>query len=261
MVIVAYRYWSQPVEQDYLCLCTPATKEKPFLELPGPLSIGGRARSSGPTSRWASRAYCESATCALGTPSWSSLPCPVGTRFALGRRMNSRWCRRCAGRTMGCTEGGSIKFVCIDRSRGHLGKAMVKMWTLDLARKKWKAELGVLWNELWNQLGQLHGGRDVGCGAPVSIPCRCRMVPSASCCTAQGGWELITSAALTWGSIVHIPLWHGRFPDHHAMGRNILPDNLFTKCSPPPLESNLPARKRKLASIDRQKPKLCPCTC
>jgi hypothetical protein len=45
--------------------------------------------------------------------------------------------------TICCTEGGSIKFVCED----HLGKAMVKMWTLDLACRKWKAGSGVLSNE------------------------------------------------------------------------------------------------------------------
>ncbi|TKV90772.1 hypothetical protein SEVIR_9G051100v4 [Setaria viridis] len=158
-------------------------------------------------------------------------------------------------RTIGCV-GGCIKFICIDRPRGHPCNVMVRAWTLDLDRKEWKAEKGFLWKELWEQVAFMFTDHaelwDVEPRYPV-------LMPDGTLCLMLGEMrprrrEEVDCIVCRFDMRSKRPLWHGTVVDYHIMWPVILPGNFFTKCYPPPCprENKLPARKRRRQqSIDR----------
>ena len=157
-------------------------------------------------------------------------------------------------RTIGCI-AGRIRFICIDRPRGHSGNAMLRFWTLDLGRKKWQAEEGLLWKELWEQIDFMGSARlwDAEPRYPV-------LMPDDTLCLVledmrhRRVWSPVDSVEVDcicrFDIFSKTPVWHGNVG--HFMRPVILPGDLFTKCYPPPdphRKSQLLGRKRKLQSI------------
>ncbi|PUZ36614.1 hypothetical protein GQ55_9G052100 [Panicum hallii var. hallii] len=144
-------------------------------------------------------------------------------------------------RTIGCA-GGRVKFICIDRPRGHPCNTMVRL-----------PERGLLWKELWEQVAGrvLRYRDDVEPLYPVLMP------DDTLCLVLQDVRPWRRTTVETPVEVDRIcrfdmrskrPLWHGISHDRHVAWPIILPGDFFTKCRPPPKnprESRLPARKRR----------------
>jgi len=273
LVLLAHPYRScHPDDEDLLCLCTPAARSPgitdrlwdikalcfPHLHLPGSFNVQVTFSFQGKVF-WADLsqglAYCDLRAATNSAVQFDFINLPYGYEIHLDDLPEDGSMEPPEmDRTIGCI-GGCIKFICIDRPRGRSGNWMLRFWTLDLGRKKWQAEEGLLWKELWEQIDFMGSARlwDVEPRYPV-------LMPDDTLCLVledmrhRRVWSPVDSVEVDcicrFDIFSKTPVWHGKV-GHYSIWPVMLPGDFFTKCYPPPdpRKSQPLGRKRKLQSI------------
>ncbi|XP_062209448.1 uncharacterized protein LOC133911265 [Phragmites australis] len=148
-------------------------------------------------------------------------------------------------RTMGCV-AGSIRFVCIDRSRRR-GGVNVSVWTLDLATQLWTKDKEFRAKELWSQWSfQREGLPEMEPRFPVLMAdgTLCLLLRNKPKRMEDPTEDYICNLDLGRMCV----LWSGRLRQYHTDAHPvILPFNFFGKLYP------LVPRKRELRGIFTQK--------
>jgi len=131
----------------------------------------------------------------------------------------------------------------------------LRFWTLDLGCKKWKAEEGLPWKELWEPIDFMGnaGLGDVEPRYPVLMPddTLCLVLRDMRPRRGSPVDSVEVDRICRFDIFSRAPLWHGNV--RHSIWPIILPGDFFTKCYPPPVEvprkSKLPELMGKLQSI------------
>ncbi|CAN6297617.1 unnamed protein product [Urochloa humidicola] len=262
LVLMAHWVWPKR-DRDVLCLCTPATSSSGITDpwdtrvrrsphLPGSFQADVMFSFEGKVF-WAdlSRglAYCDLCS---GTGSSAVLfdfvELPFGYQILSEDNMPEDELMEPPemNRTIVCVRG-CIKFISIDRPRGHPGHDTVKVWTLDLGCKEWKADKVLLWQDLWKQV-RFMGAElwEIEPRYPILMPddTLCLMMWDKRC---RRDPDEEVDCICRFDMLSKTLLWHGVVRYYDTMSPVTLPGDFFTK---------LPARKRKLQSIVRQEPML-----
>ncbi|CAL4936501.1 unnamed protein product [Urochloa decumbens] len=270
LVLMAHWIWPHQRDRDLLCLCTPATSSsssgivtdpwvtrvRRFPHLPGSFKADLMFSFEGKVV-WAdlSRglAYCDlRGVTGNSAVQFDFIELPYGYQILSEDLPEEDELKEPPemNRTIGCV-GGCIKFICIDRPRNHPANVMVRAWTLDLRRKEWKAEMGLLWKELWKQVEFMFMDHaelwDVEPRYPVLMPDETLCLVLRDMRPRRREPPVEVDRICSFDMRSKRPLWDGIVRYYDTMWPVILPANFFTKCFPPPgpHESKLPARKRK----------------
>ncbi|CAN6313769.1 unnamed protein product [Urochloa humidicola] len=255
LAVMAQTYWPQPVDRDVLCVCT----------LPPPPAANNNTAGSDGNAMWQRKArrfpkLCQPFKADLmfsldGKVFWADLsqglaycdlsaggsvanvafvPLPHGYQVEFAELPDDTPMEPTKkSRTMGCA-GGSIKFICIDRSAASRGREMVFVWTLkDLDRQKWGREV-FPWRELWDQVGFMDAGlRDVEPAYPTLMPNGdlCLLLPNMSLRLAlrREGRIVEEDYICRFDMRSKRPLWFGRVHKYPLVRAIILPYNFFAK--------------------------------
>ncbi|OEL33017.1 hypothetical protein BAE44_0005959 [Dichanthelium oligosanthes] len=130
---------------------------------------------------------------------------------------------------MGCA-GGSIKFICIDRSSASRGSETVIVWTLkDLDSQQWEREV-FPWRELWDQVDFMDAGlQDIQPAYPTLMPngALCLLLPNMS--LRGEGPPVEDDYICSFEMRSNRTLWFGRVHKYHFIRPVILPHNFFVK--------------------------------
>ncbi|TVU44630.1 hypothetical protein EJB05_04076, partial [Eragrostis curvula] len=265
LAIMAQKFGiGRAVDRDRLCVCTPATRANPaasgawrvealrFPELPQPFSAD-ETFSLGGMAFWADLSqglvYCDLLDeGSVVDARFIELPdgYVVNYPYKPDSDRKEPETRRMT-RTIGCA-GSSVKFVCIDRRWALPGHETVKVWTLDLPRRRWVRDEGFPcpWKEFWKHVGFMDAKLgDVEPQFPTLMPdgALCLLLRWRNRVWGQRETCYICSFDIRSKR----PVWFGLVYDYCNIGPCIVPCNFFTKCSlPSPSERKLPKILKQL---------------
>ncbi|CAL4944895.1 unnamed protein product [Urochloa decumbens] len=287
LALVAQKLWPQP-ERGRLCVCTPATRAAASHADPddddGPWEIKvHRGFPDFPQAFVVDLVFsCE------GKAFWADLsrgvaysdlrqdgPAVDAAFVALpdGYEIDYRslpedvWIDTAkVSRTMGCVQG-SVKFVSIDpgvttrrRPPGNANATVIKVWTLDLDRRRWEEEEGstCAWGELWTKAcamdARLRDVQPLEPQYPVLMPdgALCLLLPKTRH-RRRGPRVKKPDYICSFDMLSKSCLCFRQVCNYHIVDPIILPYDFFKNCYPAP-KRKPPTRKRKIQSISTQMP-------